>query len=51
MIFQVLLLDKETGVRALRYDSFIAPMVKAIQEQQKMIQELKLEIEKLKNNV
>lgn len=49
--FSGFVLDKETGVRALRYDSFIAPMVKAIQEQQKMIQELKLEIEKLKNNV
>ncbi|MDQ5921796.1 MAG: hypothetical protein QG673_1855 [Pseudomonadota bacterium] len=49
--FSGFVLDKETGVRALRYDSFIAPMVKAIQEQNKMIQELKLEIEKLKNNV
>ena len=41
--------DKETGERALRYESFIAPMVKAIQEQNKIIQELKQEIEALKN--
>lgn len=47
--FSGFVLDKETGVRALRYDSFIAPMVKAIQEQQKMIQELKQEIKALKN--
>ncbi len=47
--FSGFVLDKETGVRALRYDSFIAPIVKAVQEQQKMIQELKQEIKALKN--
>ena len=47
--FSGFVLDKETGVRALRYDSFIAPIVKSIQEQQKMIQELKQEIKALKN--
>jgi len=36
--------DKSTDVRALRYESFIAPLVKAIQE-------LKKEIDELKNNV
>lgn len=41
--------DKETDERALRYDSFIAPIVKAIQEQNKIIQELKQEIEILKS--
>jgi len=43
--------DKETNERALRYESFIAPIVKSIQDQNKIIQDLKLEIEKLKNNV
>lgn len=47
--FSGFVLDKETGIRALRYDSFIAPIVKAIQEQNKIIQELKQEIEILKN--
>ena len=32
----------------LRYTDFIAPMVKAMQEQQKMIEEQKAQIEKLK---
>lgn len=41
--------DKETGERALRYEQFIAPIVKAIQEQQEQIEQLKNEIEILKN--
>jgi hypothetical protein len=39
--------DKE--VYSLRYVDFIMPMVKAIQEQQGIIEELKIENEKLKN--
>jgi len=36
--------DKETNERALRYESFIAPMVKAIQELKQEIDELKSKI-------
>lgn len=36
--------DKKTGVRALRYESFIAPMVKAIQELKQEIDDLKSRI-------
>jgi hypothetical protein len=35
---------------ALRYSDFVVPLVKAIQEQQKMIEDLKKEIEALKKN-
>jgi hypothetical protein len=36
--------DKETDKMSLRYDQFIAPLVKAIQEQQAQIEELKTKI-------
>lgn len=36
-------------VMSLGYDEFIAPIVKAIQEQQLIIEKLKLEVEQLKN--
>ncbi|HET6769079.1 MAG TPA: tail fiber domain-containing protein, partial [Chitinophagaceae bacterium] len=41
--------DKQTY--ALRYSDFVVPLVKAVQEQQKMIDELKKEIEELKKNI
>jgi len=41
--------DKETNERALRYESFIAPMVKAIQEQQQQINELKTQVKALES--
>jgi hypothetical protein len=47
--FGGLIYDKEADKYSLRYEEFIAPMIKAIQEQQKMIEELKQEIEELKN--
>ncbi len=45
--------DKEdqNSQQSLRYSQFIAPMIKAIQEQQKMIEDLKNEIEQLKKNI
>ncbi len=47
--FAGFILDEETKTRALRYDQFIAPMIKAIQEQQKQIDELKSQVKKLEN--
>ena len=38
----------DEGKMGVRYNDLLAPMVKAIQEQQKMIDELKKEIEMLK---
>jgi hypothetical protein len=40
--------DQETDVMSLRYDQFIAPMIKSIQEQQSQIESLKAEIQTLK---
>ena len=40
--------DETKQTYALRYSDFVVPLVKAIQEQQKMIEELKHEIEQLK---
>jgi hypothetical protein len=40
--------DKETDAMSLRYDQFIAPLVKAIQEQQAQISAQSIEIENLK---
>jgi len=37
--------------QSLRYTEFIAPMIKAIQEQQRMIEELKNQIDQLKKNI
>jgi trimeric autotransporter adhesin len=41
---------KETDLYSLSYESFVVPLVKAIQEQQQMIEDLKKEIETLKRN-
>ncbi len=40
--------DETKQTYALRYSDFVVPLVKAIQEQQKMIEDLKREIEQLK---
>lgn len=42
--------DESKQTYALRYSDFVVPLVKAIQEQQKMIDDLKKEIEALKKN-
>ena len=42
--------DEGKQTYALRYSDFIVPLVKAIQEQQKMIDDLKKEVEALKKN-
>jgi hypothetical protein len=42
--------DQETDVMSLRYDQFISPLIKAIQEQQSQIQELKAKIEILEQS-
>jgi hypothetical protein len=36
---------------SLRYAEFVVPLVKAVQEQQVMIEQLKAEIEALKNQI
>jgi hypothetical protein len=41
--------DEETDTMALRYDQFISPLIKAIQEQQAQIEELKAQITELQN--
>ena len=40
----------DEGMYSVRYNDLIAPMIKAIQEQQTMINELKAEIQTLKNS-
>ena len=40
--------ENENGEYSLRYSEFVVPLVKAVQEQQKIIDELKKEIEELK---
>ena len=47
--------DEETGLKAVKYGNLVSPLIEAIKEQQvqaenqqKQIEELKLEIEKLK---
>jgi trimeric autotransporter adhesin len=42
--------ENENDYYGLRYAEFVVPLVKAIQEQQVIIEALKLEIEKLKND-
>ena len=42
--------DASKQTYALRYSDFVVPLVKAIQEQQKMIEDLKREIEELKKH-
>jgi len=39
----------DEGMLSVRYNDLLAPMVKAIQEQQQIIEQLKKEIEELKN--
>ena len=39
----------DQGMYSVRYNDLLAPMIKAIQEQQAMIEELKAEIQTLKN--
>ena len=41
--------DQDTDTYALRYDQFISPLIKAVQEQQAMIEELKAEVALLKS--
>jgi hypothetical protein len=41
---------KEDGALALRYEEFIAPMVKAIQDQQKLINELTARLDSMENS-
>ena len=40
--------DEETDTMSLRYDQFISPLIKAIQEQQQMITDLQTQINNLK---
>ena len=43
--------DASKQTYALRYSDFIMPMVKAMQEQQQMIEQLKKEVEELKKKI
>jgi hypothetical protein len=50
MVFPELVKTSETtGLKSLEYGNLVAPLVEAIKEQQKQIEELKVEIENLKN--
>ena len=40
--------NKNTGLKSVEYGNLVSPLIEAIKEQQKEIEELKLEIEKLK---
>ncbi len=40
--------DEETGLKSVKYGNLVAPLIEAIKEQQKQINELKSEIEELK---
>ena len=41
----------EEGMYGLRYSEFVVPLVKAVQEQQEMIRELKAELAELKKEL
>jgi hypothetical protein len=41
--------DSANGFYGLRYSEFVVPLVKAIQEQQQMIESLQKEIKELRN--
>jgi hypothetical protein len=43
--------EDDVGMHSLRYSSFVVPMIKAIQEQQEMIENQKTEIEILKDEI
>ena len=43
--------DEETEYYALRYSEFVVPLVKAVQEQQVMIEELQAELESLRSEL
>lgn len=43
--------DQETDTMALRYDQFIAPLIKAVQEQQEQIKSLTEQVEALKSQI
>ena len=45
--FPEIVLTNEDGVKTVRYDRLIAPMIEAIKEQQEIINDLKVRIEKL----
>lgn len=46
----VMTANDEAGTKTMRYTDLIAPLVKAVQEQQKQIEELRAQIEMLKND-
>lgn len=48
MIYPEMVYTSDNGLKSVAYTELIAPMIKAIQEQQVMINDLKTEIEKLK---
>jgi hypothetical protein len=43
--------DKETYLKSVQYGNLVAPLIEAIKEQQKQIEELKTELELLKDEV
>jgi len=40
--------NPQTGLKSVQYGNLVAPLIEAIKEQQKMIETMKIEIEKLK---
>jgi len=48
-IFPEIVSTGEDGLKSIEYAKLVAPLIEAIKEQQKEIEELRLEIEKLKN--
>ncbi len=46
---ELVLIDKETGMKTIQYENLVAPLIEAIKEQQKQIEELKSEVNILKN--
>ncbi|MFZ2226818.1 MAG: tail fiber domain-containing protein [Candidatus Moraniibacteriota bacterium] len=42
--------DEQTGLKSVEYGNLVAPLIESIKEQQKQIDELKAEINQLKNN-
>ncbi|MCF7835729.1 MAG: tail fiber domain-containing protein [Candidatus Marinimicrobia bacterium] len=47
---ELVITDEETGLKSVQYGNLIAPLIEAVKEQQKQIEELKLEIKLLKED-
>lgn len=48
---ELISIDKSTGMMSLQYANLVAPLIEAVKEQQKQIEELKLEVKTLRGKI